>query len=83
MEEKALVEPVILAFALRYSIGRKTYAPSLVIEEIKENINIINSSTIDVMISDVRGHIGSYGDESDKANWESFADYLELIVKGR
>lgn len=83
MNDKLKVDQAILVFALRYSIGRKTYAPSLVIEEIKSNINNVSNNSIEVMIDDIEGHFGSYGDEVDKDNWESFSKYLKNILSKR
>ena len=53
MNKKALVDKTILVFALRYALGRKTSAPSIVIEAIQDNIDIFDIWEIEVMIKEI------------------------------
>ena len=72
---KALVDKTILVFALRYVLGRKTSAPSIVIEAIQDNIDIFARWEIEVMIKEI-DECRDYGMECDKIQWLGFMSWL-------
>ena len=72
---KALVDKAILIFALRYTLGRKTSAPSIVIEAIQDNIDIFDTWEIEVIIKEI-DDCRDYGMECDKIQWLWFRDWL-------
>lgn len=77
MDKVFKVERDILFYAMRYAIGRQTFAPTVVIENIKHNIELFNSNDLQMLIRDIEGHIGSYGMECDERNWMGFKEYLK------
>ena len=40
-------------YAFRYALGRKTYAPSMVIETIKENIDAFDKWQLELIIKEI------------------------------
>ena len=71
------VDRSVLMFAMRYAIGRQTFAPTIVMENIKYNIHLLSSNEIGMMVRDINDHIGSYGMEPDRKQWMNFKEYLE------
>ena len=62
--------------AIRYSLGRQTYISSTVQNYIIQNIDRIDSLSIEIMISDI-DKASSLGDEKiDKPCWISFKNCL-------
>ena len=51
----------ILNCAIRYSLGRQTYMPKLVIDFIKPMIPALDNRTLYVFIQDIESHIRSGG----------------------
>jgi hypothetical protein len=84
MDKKFLVERDILFYAFRYSLGRMTFAPIIVMENIKANIDNISTDDIKVYIKEIkeRENFG-YGMECDKRDWLNFVSYLEDEIKRR
>ena len=74
-KNKTLVDKAILVFALRYALGRKTSAPSIVIEAIQDNIDIFDTWEIEVIIKEI-AECRDYGMECDKIQWLGFRDWL-------
>ena len=72
---KVIVDKAILMFALRYALGRKTSAPSIVIEAIQDNIDGFNTWETEVMIKEI-DECRDYGMECDKIQWLGFRDWL-------
>jgi len=79
MNKKALVDKTILIFALRYALGRKTSAPSIVIEAIQDNIDIFDIWEIEIMIKEI-DECRDYGMECDKIQWLGFRDWLVKML---
>ena len=74
---------VILNCAVRYSLGRQTYMPHLVINYIAPIIPHLDSNTLYVMINDIES-ANSYGDETiDKPVWMWFLQQLQLEQHSR
>ena len=80
------VERDILFYALRYAIGRKTFAPIITIENIKKNIHLLSIYDLQIIIREIiwQETCGfGYGDECDKKTWMDFLDYLQKTIKSR
>ena len=87
MEYKFEVERDVLMYAMRYAIGRQTFAPSTVVQNIKHNIHLLDNNNLKMMIRDINWH-ASYGENSfgmqcDKELWLGFREYLENIIQNR
>ena len=66
---------------MRYALGRMTFAPTIVIENIKSNILNFTSNEIDIMIKDIEYQAGfGYGHECDEELWLVFANYLRGFI---
>jgi len=78
------VERDILIYAIRYALGRQTFAPSTTIENVKENIDLFTINDLKIIIRDIisQEYYG-YGMECDKQNWLGFKEYLEIEIKKR
>ena len=85
MDRKILVESGMLIYALRYALGRTTYAPSVVIENIRHNIDKLNDFTLEIMAKEISEHgkLYSYGDRCDEDTWLEFLDYLTKSLEMR
>ena len=69
--------------AVRYSLGRQTYMPSLVQQFINRNLKQIDSYSLAVMAMDIK-EAPSYGNETiDKPGWMNFLAVLEKELKDR
>lgn len=78
MDKQFRVERDMLIYAMRYALGRMTFAPSTVIENIKCNINLFNNDELKMLIRDIEDQAGfGYGMECDTQTWLSFREYLE------
>ena len=73
----------ILNCAVRYSLGRQSYMPSLVIGYITPLLPFINNRTLWCLKKDV-GSANSYGDEKiDKPAWMTFYQNVCDEIKQR
>ena len=69
--------------AVRYSLGRQTYMPSLVQQFINRNLKQIDSYSLAIMARDIKG-APSYGNETiDKPGWMNFLAVVEKELKDR
>lgn len=69
--------------AVRYSLGRQTYMPSLVQQFINRNLKQIDSYSLAVMARDIK-EAPSYGNKTiDKHGWMNFLAVLEKELKDR
>ena len=69
--------------AVRYSLGRQTYMPSLVQQFVIRNLNLIDGYSLAVMARDVK-EAPSYGNETiDKPGWMNFLAVLKKELKDR
>lgn len=68
----------IINSALRYSINRHTYMPSVVANFVRKYINILDAKTIDVAIEDITKAIET-NEVDDPAMWKRLKD--DLIVR--
>lgn len=79
---KFKVDREILIFAFRYALGRESFAPSIVTDNIKANIDNINTNDIKLYIKEIN-ECNNYGMEMDKQHWLKFKNYLENILYKR
>lgn len=76
------VDRNILIYAFRYSLGRMSSAPYFVVENIKQNINLISKDDLELFIREIK-ECENYGMDFDKEFWLNFVDYLEAELKSR
>lgn len=73
----------ILICAVRYSIGRQTYMPSLVIDYITPKLHLLNDKCLAVMERDI-AEAGYYGHEViDKPGWMKFLSNVRTEIAHR
>ncbi|MBO0602747.1 hypothetical protein I2483_13850 [Sporosarcina sp. E16_3] len=82
MDKKLKVNKEILFYAFRYALGRMSYAPSTIMDNIKANINDLSTGDIQAYIREV-AECENYGMEMDKTSWLGFKAYLENELKIR
>ena len=77
----------ILLCAVRYSIGRKTYMPSVVIDYITPLLPYLSEDVLELIADEIIGHYtyeGALGDEKiDKPYWEQFLRKIRLEIGGQ
>lgn len=76
------VDRNILLFSLKYALGRMTYAPSVVIDNIKFNIDNITTNDIMLYIREIE-EVEYFGTQSDKNTWFNFLNYLKNELEKR
>lgn len=73
----------VCSCAVRYSLVRQTYMPSLVQQFINRNLKQIESYSLAVMARDIK-EAPSYGNKTiDKPGWMNFLAVLEKELKDR
>lgn len=79
MDRQFQVERDILIYAMRYALGRQTFAPITVVENIKYNINLLDVNNLKLLIKDIdeQKDFGGYGMQCDEDLWLNFKKYLE------
>lgn len=85
MEKNMMVERDVLIYAFRYAMGRRTFAPLIVVENIKANIDKFHWRDLQAMAKEIEdtGKMMSLGDSGDTLHWREFKEYLENLVKER
>lgn len=76
----------VCIFAMRYAMGRKTYAPSTVIRFIIRNFDNVELLDLKVMLKDIEEYelsYGSFGDECDNRDWQAFKKKLSEEISKR
>lgn len=69
---------VILLSAMRYSIGRWTYMPQVVVDYIRRYIRLLDDKFLALAINDIRRHIEDYGEQEPNPNlWQELLEALE------
>lgn len=76
MDNPIKVDIDMLFFALRYALGRQTFAPLIVMETIKNNLNSICLKDIERMAIEIESYTGEMPD-IDKKQWADFVKFLE------
>lgn len=84
-EQTISVTPDILFFAFRYALGRRTFAPSIVSRQIKQNIKVLSTSDLNNMFMEIMDAwaVGGLGDECDIRTWVNLQDTIEVELKLR
>jgi hypothetical protein len=85
MEKNMMVERDILIYAFRYAMGRRTFAPITVVENIKTNIDKLHWRDLQTMAKEIEENdkMSNLGDSGDILFWIEFKEYLENLVKER
>ena len=76
------VEKDILFYALRYSIGRQTFAPAQVVDNFKYNLELFNDNDLRVIIKEI-DDTTHFGMRSDELFWKSFKSFIEAELNTR
>ena len=84
-EPTVSVTPDILFFAFRYALGRRTFTPSIVAKEIKNNIKVLPTSDLNNMATEIMEAwaVGCLGDECDVKTWMDLDDLIEVELERR
>lgn len=75
----------VLICAIKYSLGRRTYMPSLVVGFIRPQVPYLSKETLQAMEEYIRnGDVApGYGDEIDRPLWVAFLNYLQSELAQR
>ena len=76
----------VINCAIRYCLGRQSYTPSLVIDEVRKVLPLLNDKTIGCMERDIReaDKFSGYGDEKiDKPEWLKFLKEIQDLMDKR
>ena len=81
MDKQFQVDREILMYAMRYALGRMTFAPMTVVENIKHNIDLFTKGSLETMIREIEEQ-ESYGRQAlgmncDIETWLNFKQYLK------
>ena len=76
MDREVKVDIAILMFAFRYALGRQTYAPSMVIKTVKENIDAFDKWQLELIVKEIGEH-RDLGMACDIDEWLGFKGWLE------
>lgn len=68
--------------AIRYCIGRRTYMPSLIIDYLTPFIPKLETRTLVVIATDIKG-AANLGDDCDAAAWNHFLSAVEAEIEKR
>lgn len=78
MNKQFQVERDILVFAMRYALGRMTFAGVTVLENIQHNIDLFSANDLKLLIRDIDEQKNyGYGMECDEKLWLGLKIYLE------
>lgn len=79
------VIPDILFFAFRYALGRRTFAPSIVAMQIKQNIKEMPTDDLKNIDKEIMEAwvVGALGDEYDVKTWVNLQDTIEAELRLR
>lgn len=82
MNKKIIADETILFFAFRYALGRKTTAPSIVIETIMINLKELSTHMLQSCIREIN-ECNNYGMDVDKRNWMNLKNELKKEIRRR
>ena len=75
---------VILLSAMRYSMGRCTYVPQVVVDYIKRYIRLLDDKFLTLAINDIRHHLENYREHDPNQNlWQELLTTLEARQNGK
>ena len=86
MDKQFIFDPDIFIMAIRYAIGRTTYASISVIDNIKANISFFPTNKLKIILRDVREDLELYREylwDCDVQTWENFIEWLEIVINER
>ena len=86
MDKQFIFDPDIFIMAIRYSIGRTTFASKTVIDNIKVNIDFFPTNKLKIILRDVKDDLELYKEylwECDVQTWENFIEYLDSVINER
>ena len=78
----------IYLYSMMYCLNRQSVAPSIFVDNVKDNIEHLTTKTLKFMLRDLRGDFEIYdgvlGSETiDAPMWYEFAEWLENEIKLR
>lgn len=82
MDKKLQVDRDILFFAFRYALGRSSYAPASITENIKHNIDNLSDGDLRAYIREIE-ECGNLGHDMDIRHWNEFKMYLGDQLKNK
>ena len=69
---------VILLSAMRYSLGRWTYMPQVVVDYIRRYIRLLDDKFLALAVNNIRRHLEDYGEHEPNPNlWQGLLETLE------
>lgn len=69
---------MVLLSAMRYSMGRWTYTPQVVVDYIRRYIRLLDNKFLTLAINDIRSHLEDYGAHEPNPNlWQELLTTLE------
>jgi hypothetical protein len=84
MRNKIEVPTVILMYAFRYALGRKTGAPSTISTEISRNIAQFKPWELKQIVKEILEHeeyFGDLGDDCDKEEWRNLINLINIHLE--
>lgn len=79
MDKTLKVDRETLFYAFRYALGRASFAPSVVMDNIKANIDDLSIGDVKAYIKEI-GECKHLGMDMDESEWLRFKDYLEDVL---
>lgn len=77
----------ICVCAVRYSLGRKTYMPRLVMDYLKDNMELLKTQTLRTVVKDVNDYYERFEsdqkDDFDYKEWIAFKVFIEGEIERR
>ena len=70
------LEDGILIYALRYALGRQTYAPDDVMRAIKSNWNNLNINNREVIKRDIKAYLDKPNTDMCYNDWKNFYEEM-------
>lgn len=79
------VQPIALYFAFRYALGRRSYAPSIVAAEIRENLAVMPKMDLEGISEEILEAYerNGIGDECDVQLWMKLRKSIEAELERR
>jgi hypothetical protein len=84
MRDKVEVPTVIIMYAFRYALGRRTGAPTTISAAIRRNIDSFKEWELRQIIKEIveyEDYIGSLGDDCDKVVWMDLIETINVYLK--
>lgn len=75
----------MMNWAVRYALGRRTYAASDTAGYMMRVLKLLDNQTIYVMLRDIEGHehIGNLGHDCDAAEWMNLKEAIQKEIERR